>query len=232
MATSLIAIPMANAYRYEEALIRNNSSNCNYNTRYNSSYTLNNNYYNCGYTLNNGSTIKNANGTTTYYYATNTKKDLLDKLNESSDYDTFVNAIERADLENLFEDEGPYTVFAPTDSAFAKMDQNELDDLLDNPSALRTFIRSHIVEGRYTLDSLNRKEQLTTVSGKIIDLSKVSGRIKVEDARVIKAEIKAKNGKLLLCRNPKRDGTSLYRNWFSMCRKTCHVFVGQRTVGG
>ena len=92
--------------------------------------------------------------------------------------------------------EGPFTVFAPTDEAFAKLPQATLNDLLkpENKSKLQRILTYHVVAGRVTSADVAKLTSAKAVSGDTIDI-KVNGRtVMVDDARVVKTDVAASNG--------------------------------------
>ena len=110
---------------------------------------------------------------------------------------TLVAAAKAAGLaEQLGPDNGPWTVFAPVDSAFAKLPKSVLQDLLqpENRDALVRILGLHVVPGRIAARELLQKQKLTTLMGAPIEARLVDGKLTVGGARLIANDIQAKNG--------------------------------------
>ncbi len=111
------------------------------------------------------------------------------------DLSTFDSLIKTAELVNFFNGSGPFTVFAPSNEAFDKMDQTVLKDLLkpENRDELVNLINNHVILGGYTSIALKSKSY-RTVYGKEVDVKANGGLITVDGAHVIKSDILGPNG--------------------------------------
>ncbi len=111
------------------------------------------------------------------------------------DLSTLVAALKAADLVETLEGEGPYTVFAPTNEAFAEI-QPTVDKLLEpaNKDELTKVLTYHVVPGTYTSADLKNGQKLKTVEGQDLTVSIKGGTVKVNDATVEKADIETSNG--------------------------------------
>jgi uncharacterized surface protein with fasciclin (FAS1) repeats len=117
---------------------------------------------------------------------------------KSKSLTTLVAALKAADLVDTLAGEGPYTVFAPTDAAFAKLPKKTLQDLLkpENKEKLQKILTYHVVAGKVMSKDI-KPGKVETVEGSSIELS-IKGtkrkRVMVNDAKVLTADIKASNG--------------------------------------
>ena len=113
----------------------------------------------------------------------------------NKDLSTLVAALTAADLVTTLEGTGPYTVFAPTDAAFADI-QSTVDTLLepDNKTDLQQVLTYHVVPGTYTAADLTDGQKLKTVEGQDLTVSIKDGVVKVNDATVEATDITASNG--------------------------------------
>jgi uncharacterized surface protein with fasciclin (FAS1) repeats len=113
----------------------------------------------------------------------------------NKDLSTLVAALTAADLVTTLEGTGPYTVFAPTDAAFADI-QSTVDTLLepDNKTDLQQVLTYHVVPGTYTAADLTDGQKLKTVEGQDLTVSITDGVVKVNDATVEATDITASNG--------------------------------------
>ena len=123
-------------------------------------------------------------------------KDIVDTAVAAGSFNTLAKALQAADLVGTLKGKGPFTVFAPTDEAFAKLPQATLDDLLkpENKAKLRRILTYHVVPGRVTAADLMKLKTTTAVSGDTIDITAADGSVRVDQARVMKADINASNG--------------------------------------
>jgi len=120
----------------------------------------------------------------------------LAELVESGDsFNTLEQAIQAAGLEETFNEPGPYTVFAPTDEAFAALPPEVLDQLLqpENQDTLRQVLTYHVVPGSVTSPSITPGE-VTTVAGEPVAIEDNAGTITVDGAAVVEPDIIASNG--------------------------------------
>ena len=111
------------------------------------------------------------------------------------DLSTLVAALKAADLVSTLEGTGPFTVFAPTNQAFADI-QPTVDKLLEpaNKAELKKVLTYHVVPGTYTSADLKNGQKLKTVEGQDLTVSVKGGTVKVNDATVEKADIETSNG--------------------------------------
>lgn len=120
----------------------------------------------------------------------------LDELvEENPSFTTFETAISAAGLEETLAEPGPYTIFAPTDEAFAALPPETLDQLLqpENQEQLRQILSYHVVSGSLTSPDITSGE-LTTAAGEPIAIEANGGQVTVDGAQVVEPDLIAKNG--------------------------------------
>ncbi|MEM6784020.1 MAG: fasciclin domain-containing protein [Bacteroidota bacterium] len=119
------------------------------------------------------------------------ESDIVQIAASNDDFETLVAAVQAAGLVETLKGDGPFTVFAPTDDAFAKLGHSTLDDLLkpSNRDQLTAILTYHVVPGRVTSHDLADRRSLTTVNGQ-----KISVGVGVENARFVATDISASNG--------------------------------------
>ncbi len=108
-------------------------------------------------------------------------------------FKTLVTAVEAAGLVATLEGPGPFTVFAPTDEAFAKLPPGTLEALLADKAKLTAVLTYHVVAGDVSSSAVAGMKSATTVQGSAVAIDASAG-VKINDATVIKADIKATNG--------------------------------------
>ncbi|NKI36008.1 fasciclin domain-containing protein [Wenzhouxiangella sp. XN79A] len=122
------------------------------------------------------------------------KKDIVDTAVEAGSFTTLATALEAAGLIETLKGEGPFTVFAPTDEAFAKIPADQLNALLADTEQLTAVLTYHVVAGKVTAADVVELDSATTVQGSDIDITVSDAGVKVDDANVITTDIMASNG--------------------------------------
>jgi uncharacterized surface protein with fasciclin (FAS1) repeats len=124
-----------------------------------------------------------------------TGNDLLAVATKAGQFKTFLAAVEAADLTDKFRGEGPYTVFAPTDEAFAKLPEGMLEDLLKpaNRSRLAGLLGHHVVPGMLMSADV-KTMKATNFGGQDLAITVSDGAVTVDGCHVIKADYAASNG--------------------------------------
>lgn len=121
------------------------------------------------------------------------KGDIVAVATGAGSFDTLVTALKAAGLVETLQGVGPFTVFAPTDEAFAKIPKADLDALLANPQKLAAVLTYHVVPGKVTAADVVKLESAKTVQGQSIDIGTSDG-VTVDGAKVIQTDIDATNG--------------------------------------
>lgn len=122
--------------------------------------------------------------------------DIVDTAISAGNFKTLVAAVKAAGLVDTLKGKGPFTVFAPTDDAFAKLPAGTVDTLLkpENKAKLVAVLTYHVVPGKVmSADVAGKKVMVKTVEGGEISVDGANG-VMVNDAKVIKADVKASNG--------------------------------------
>jgi len=111
-------------------------------------------------------------------------------------FTTLARALEAADLVTTLEGQGPFTVFAPTDEAFAKLPPGTVDNLLkpENKAKLRRVLMYHVVSGKVMAADVVKAQTAKAMSGDTIAVKAHGGTVHVDAAQVTKADIAASNG--------------------------------------
>lgn len=128
---------------------------------------------------------------------TNTNsKNLLDTAAANGSFKTFGKAIERAGMSETLRGVGPYTVFAPTDSAFEKLPSGKLDSLFkpENKEELVSLLNYHLVSGRKTVADIGKWESARTVNGQPAPITVANDKVSIDGAQVTSADISSSNG--------------------------------------
>ncbi len=124
------------------------------------------------------------------------KKDIVDTAVDAGSFNTLAAALEAAGLVDTLKGEGPYTVFAPTDEAFAKLPDGTVETLLmpENKDQLVAILTYHVVPGSVTADQVVALTEAKTVNGEMVDIAVADGTVKIDDAQVVQADIMSSNG--------------------------------------
>jgi uncharacterized surface protein with fasciclin (FAS1) repeats len=123
--------------------------------------------------------------------------DIVETASEAGSFQTLLTAAEAAGLVETLKGEGPFTVFAPTDEAFAKLPQGTIDNLLkpENREQLVEVLTFHVVPGKTMSSDIAGKElEVETVQGETIAIEASDGAVMVDDATVVQADIETDNG--------------------------------------
>ena len=120
-------------------------------------------------------------------------KDIVDTAVEAGTFNTLVAAVTAAGLVDTLKGEGPFTVFAPTDDAFAALPEGTVDALLNDIPTLTSILTYHVVAGKVMSTDLSDGMTAGTVNGADITISTMDG-VKVNGATVTAADIETSNG--------------------------------------
>ncbi|KIC50038.1 fasciclin domain-containing protein [Tateyamaria sp. ANG-S1] len=123
------------------------------------------------------------------------KKDIVDTAVSAGTFETLVAAVTAADLVDTLKGDGPFTVFAPTDEAFAALPEGTVEELLlpENKDQLVAILTYHVVPGKVMSTDLSDDMEATTVQGDAITIDLDNG-VMVEQANVVSADIETTNG--------------------------------------
>ena len=122
-------------------------------------------------------------------------KDLVAVAADAGSFNTLVAAVKAAGLVETLQGDGPFTIFAPTDAAFAKLPAGTVDDLLkpENKAKLVAVLTYHVVPGKIMAADVTTSKP-NTVNGQPLSISVTDGGVTVDGARVVKADVTASNG--------------------------------------
>ncbi|HVM56498.1 MAG TPA: fasciclin domain-containing protein [Gaiellaceae bacterium] len=118
---------------------------------------------------------------------------ILETAKEAGTFETLLAAVDAAGLGDTLAGDGPFTVFAPTDDAFAALPPETMSGLLADPPALARILTYHVVPGRIMSAEITRDSEQTTVEGGVVRIA-VNGAVTVNDATVVQPDIEADNG--------------------------------------
>jgi uncharacterized surface protein with fasciclin (FAS1) repeats len=126
--------------------------------------------------------------------ATNTQlKDIVDTAVDAGSFKTLATALSVAGLIEALKGAGPFTVFAPTDEAFAKLPAGTVDALLKDIPKLTKILRYHVVSGKFSAKDLAALKTVRTLEGGSVSID-ATNRVKIDDAEVTTSDIQASNG--------------------------------------
>lgn len=124
------------------------------------------------------------------------EKDIVDTAVPAGQFQTLATALQAAGLVETLKGEGPFTVFAPTDDAFAKLPDGTVENLLkpENKDDLIAVLTYHVVPGKVMAADVVKVSEATTVNGKMVDVETEGGNVMINDANVVTTDIAASNG--------------------------------------
>jgi len=121
-------------------------------------------------------------------------KDIVDTAIAAGNFTTLAAALEAAGLVEALKGEGPFTVFAPTDEAFAKLPAGTLDALLKDPAALGDILKYHVVAGKVMAADVLKHDSVTTLLGKDAPIRLNGNSASIAGATIIQTDIETSNG--------------------------------------
>jgi uncharacterized surface protein with fasciclin (FAS1) repeats len=122
--------------------------------------------------------------------------DIVDTAVSAGDFNTLVAAVKAADLAGTLKGEGPFTVFAPTDEAFAKLPEGTIETLLkpENKEKLQAILLYHVVPGKVMAAEVVGMNSAKTAGRQSFSISQKDGGVYVDNAKVVKTDIVCSNG--------------------------------------
>ena len=121
------------------------------------------------------------------------KNDIVETARSAGSFKTLLAALDAADLTDALRGDGPFTVFAPTDEAFAKLPKGTVPALLNDTAKLKSILTYHVVSGKVLANDVVKLNEAKTLSGKSVNIDASSG-VKINTANVVKADVLADNG--------------------------------------
>ncbi|MGZ5441064.1 MAG: fasciclin domain-containing protein [Thermoanaerobaculia bacterium] len=124
------------------------------------------------------------------------KKDIVDTAVAAGSFRTLAAALQAADLVDTLKGKGPFTVFAPTDAAFAKLPAGTVEMLLkpENKAKLQAILTYHVVAGSVASSQVVKLKEAKTVNGQSVSIRTANGAVSIDNAKVVQADIAASNG--------------------------------------
>jgi uncharacterized surface protein with fasciclin (FAS1) repeats len=122
------------------------------------------------------------------------KKDIVDTAVGAGSFNTLVTAVKAAGLVETLKGNGPFTVFAPTDEAFAKVPKATLESLLADKEALKKVLLYHVVAGNVMAKDVVNLKEAKTVQGSAAKVTVKDGKVMIDNANVVKTDIACTNG--------------------------------------
>ena len=122
------------------------------------------------------------------------KKDIVSIALEAGKFNTLATALTETGLVETLRGDGPFTVFAPTDEAFAKLPEGTVESLLKNKEALTNILLYHVVSGSVTSKDVVKLDKATTVSENDVHINVSDGNVFINKSKVTTADVMASNG--------------------------------------
>jgi len=128
--------------------------------------------------------------------SSHTKMDIVDTAVKAGSFNTLVAAVQAAGLAETLKGEGPFTVFAPTDDAFAKLPAGTVEDLLkpENKDKLAAILTYHVVSGKVMAKDVMTLKEAKTVNGESVTISMETDTVMIDNAKVVTPDIECSNG--------------------------------------
>ena len=121
-------------------------------------------------------------------------KDIVDTAVSAGNFNTLVTALKEAGLVETLKGEGPFTVFAPSDDAFAKIPADQLSALLADKEKLTAVLTYHVVPGEVMASDVMTMDSAETVQGQAVTIKAENGMVMINQATVTTADIETSNG--------------------------------------
>ena len=121
-------------------------------------------------------------------------KNIVEVAVEAGSFETLVAAVQAAGLAETLAGEGPFTVFAPTDAAFAKLPEGTVEALLQDTERLTQILLYHVVSGEVTASEVVNLNRAETLQGQAVSIRVNDGTVMINDASVVSADVMASNG--------------------------------------
>lgn len=120
--------------------------------------------------------------------------DIVDTAVNAGSFTTLVAAVKAAGLVDTLKGKGPYTVFAPTDEAFAKLPEGTVEGLLKDIPQLKKILTYHVVSGKVMAADVRKMKSAKTVEGSDVKIDASNGGVKINNSKVATPDVAADNG--------------------------------------
>ena len=124
----------------------------------------------------------------------NAQQDIVDTAVAAGSFTTLAAALDAAGLIDTLKGPGPFTVFAPTDAAFAKLPEGAVDGLFKDKAKLTSILTYHVVPGKVMAADVIKLDGAKTVNGQSVTIKVVDGKVQVDNAGVTQTDIETSNG--------------------------------------
>lgn len=138
--------------------------------------------------------VRHAEAADTHHAKQDAKQDIVDTAIGAGQFTTLVTAVKAAGLVDVLKSDGPLTVFAPTDEAFAKIPERQLQALLKDQEALKGVLTYHVVPGKVMAADVANLSSADTVQGKPVRVIIEGETVMINNSKVIKTDIECSNG--------------------------------------
>ncbi len=122
------------------------------------------------------------------------QKNIVETAQSAGAFNTLLELLAVADLTEALQGPGPFTVFAPTDEAFAKLPADQIAALKKNKEKLRAILSYHVMSGKVTARDVAGMNSATTLAGPAVDIRSANGGLKINEANVVQPDVAASNG--------------------------------------
>lgn len=122
------------------------------------------------------------------------KKDIVSIALDAGKFNTLAKALTEAELVETLQGDGPFTVFAPTDEAFAKLPKGTVESLLKDKKALTNILLYHVVSGNVTSKDVIKLDKATTISKSDVKIKVIDGNVFINKSKVTTPDVMASNG--------------------------------------
>ena len=129
-----------------------------------------------------------------HHKSKSSKKDIVTIAVDAGNFKILATALTEAELVEALQSDGPFTVFAPTDDAFAKLPEGTLETLINDKETLKKILLYHVVAGEVTSKEVVNLTKAETLAGKNIKIKVIEGSVMINNSKVIGADIMASNG--------------------------------------
>ena len=122
------------------------------------------------------------------------ERDIVDTALAAGNFKTFAAALEKTGLLETLKEEGPFTLFAPPDSAFTALHRGVLDSLMEDGDRLKAVLLYHVLPGRLVCADVMRMRSATTLNGQNVHILTSGASCMIDEARIINADVPCSNG--------------------------------------
>lgn len=122
------------------------------------------------------------------------EQDIVTAATQAGSFSTLLTALKEAGLADTLKGNGPFTVFAPTDEAFAKLPAGTLEALLKDKAKLQAILTYHVVSGTLDSKSVLAGAPLKTLQGQMLTAKASEGKVNIDQAQLLKADLECSNG--------------------------------------